>query len=164
MNEPEKPPKKRRPKGVPEASSSASLARMQHQAREATAAEATLGAALRERGLPFEVQKQVLPQFRRRADFVFAATKVAVMVDGCFWHACPIHATWPKANAEWWRAKIEANQRRDRATNDALVAAGWAVVRVWEHEPPEAAAARIVEVVDRRAGDDEPEGELVEAP
>lgn len=136
---------------------------MQHQARAATAAEATLGAALSERGLAYEVQQRVLPQFRRRTDFVFTATRVAVMVDGCFWHACPLHATWPKANAAWWRAKIETNQRRDRATNAALVAAGWAVVRVWEHESPDAAAERIVEVIDRRAEDDGPTGELIEA-
>ena len=103
----------------------------------------------------FETQTRVLPQFRRRADIVFVASRVAVMVDGCFWHACPVHATWPKANADWWRAKIEANQQRDRETDAALEAAGWTVVRVWEHESTEEAARRVIEAVDERVERDE---------
>jgi DNA mismatch endonuclease (patch repair protein) len=72
---------------------------------------------------------------------------VAVLVDGCFWHGCPKHMTWPKANAEWWRAKIGANVARDRRTDADLREAGWAVVRVWEHEDPHDAADRVEAVV-----------------
>jgi DNA mismatch endonuclease (patch repair protein) len=70
-----------------------------------------------------------------------------VFVDGCFWHGCPEHGTWPKQNADWWREKIEANQRRDRDTDARLQAAGWTVIRVWEHEDPTQAADQIVEIV-----------------
>ena len=86
---------------------------------------------------------------RRRADLVFPGKRVAVFVDGCFWHACPEHASWPKANADWWREKILANQRRDRDTDRRLAEAGWHVIRIWEHESPAIAADRIQEAVDR---------------
>lgn len=74
---------------------------------------------------------------------VFVAARVAVMVDGCFWHGCPEHATWPRANAQWWRQKIEANIARDRDTDARFREAGWNVIRVWEHEDPEVAADRV---------------------
>jgi len=83
---------------------------------------------------------------------VFPGPRVAVFVDGCFWHGCPEHASWPKANAQWWRVKIEANRRRDRDTDERLTRAGWEVVRVWEHEDPGQAAGRIAVVVAARAG------------
>ncbi len=70
---------------------------------------------------------------------MFPRKKVAVYVDGCFWHGCPDHGTWPKNNADWWRSKIEANQARDRDTDAQLRDAGWTVIRVWEHEAAEAA-------------------------
>ena len=69
-----------------------------------------------------------------RPDFVFRKERVAVFVDGCFWHGCPKHATWPANRAAWWRAKIEGNRSRDRRVNRALRRAGWRVVRVWEHQ------------------------------
>jgi DNA mismatch endonuclease (patch repair protein) len=75
-----------------------------------------------------------LPGLRRRADLVFGTARVAVYVDGCFWHGCPVHGTWPKANAEWWRTKIEANRNRDADTDRRMNEAGWLVIRVWEHE------------------------------
>jgi DNA mismatch endonuclease (patch repair protein) len=86
---------------------------------------------------------------RRRADVVFTRSRVAVFVDGCFWHACPIHATWPKANADWWRAKLKANVERDRDTDRRLGDAGWSVVRVWEHESAADAADRVEDAVRR---------------
>jgi DNA mismatch endonuclease (patch repair protein) len=79
--------------------------------------------------------------------------KVAVFCDGCYWHGCPEHGTWPKANAEWWREKIEANKRRDQDTDAELAAAGWAVIRVWEHQDPKDAARRVAGVVARRESD-----------
>lgn len=68
-----------------------------------------------------------------RPDFVFARARVAVFVDGCFWHGCPRHATWPKTNAAFWREKILTNRRRDRAVNRLLKKSGWRVLRIWQH-------------------------------
>jgi len=72
-------------------------------------------------------------------------------VDGCFWHRCPDHATFPKANADWWAEKLDRNVERDRATDEALAAKGWTVIRVWEHEDPGKAADGIEEVIRKRA-------------
>jgi DNA mismatch endonuclease (patch repair protein) len=72
---------------------------------------------------------------------------VLVYVDGCFWHGCPEHLVWPKNNAEFWRVKIERNRQRDAAVTNVLTAAGWTVVRVWEHEVPVEAALRVGDVV-----------------
>lgn len=69
-----------------------------------------------------------------KPDFVFPKLKLAVFVDGCFWHGCPKHATWPKHNAGFWRKKIAANRSRDRRVNRTLRDRGWRVVRIWEHE------------------------------
>ncbi len=84
---------------------------------------------------------------RRRADIVFGPAKVAVYVDGCFWHSCPEHATVPKNNREWWVEKLAANVARDRDTDRQLREAGWEVVRVWEHEDMEVAADRVMRAV-----------------
>ena len=81
-----------------------------------------------------------------RPDFVFRPARVAVFVDGCFWHACPLHGTQPAGNAAFWKAKLEANKRRDRATSSALRRAGWVVVRLWEHDVktrPDACVRRV---------------------
>jgi DNA mismatch endonuclease (patch repair protein) len=75
---------------------------------------------------------------------------VAVFVDGCFWHGCPDHGTWPTNNAEFWRNKIETNVRRDRETDVQMAEAGWTVIRVWEHEDPNRAAAQVAAVVRKR--------------
>lgn len=72
-------------------------------------------------------------QLAVRPDFVFPRLKLAVFVDGCFWHACPLHATKPKGNAAFWRRKFAANIARDRCVNRALRKAGWRVLRIWEH-------------------------------
>ena len=69
-----------------------------------------------------------------RPDFVFPTPRIAVFVDGCFWHACPLHGTRPVGNASFWAVKLEANRRRDRLTTASLRRAGWVVVRVWEHD------------------------------
>lgn len=81
---------------------------------------------------------------------MFPAAKVAVYVDGCYWHRCPDHATVPKANRDWWIAKLEGNVERDRDTDARLGSAGWEVVRVWEHEAISDAADRVEAVVKRR--------------
>ncbi|UFN51597.1 very short patch repair endonuclease (plasmid) [Roseomonas sp. OT10] len=105
--------------------------------------ELALRSALHRLGLRFRLQRRLLPGSTRTADVVFPAARVAVFLDGCFWHGCPVHGTWPKRNGDWWRAKIEANRRRDRDTDERLTALGWRVVRVWEHEVPAEAAERV---------------------
>ena len=115
---------------------------MQATRQKNTKPEKALQAELARLGLTFEVDTRPLPQLPRRADIVFRPEQVAVFVDGCFWHGCPIHGTWPKENADFWRQKIEANKARDLNTDQALENAGWSVVRVWEHESKEAAAYR----------------------
>jgi DNA mismatch endonuclease (patch repair protein) len=86
-------------------------------------------------------------------DIAFTKAHVAVFVDGCFWHQCPEHRTSPAANSDWWATKLAKNQARDAATNEHLHELGWKVVRIWEHEDPAEAAARIRdEVLAKRAG------------
>ena len=123
---------------------------MQATRRRDTAAEIAVRHLLHARGLRYRVDREVLPGIRRRADIVFVTARVAVFVDGCFWHSCPRHRTSPKANAAWWAAKLAENRRRDAHTNRRLRNAGWHVVRVWEHEAPSKAAARIVTIVRAR--------------
>ncbi len=121
----------------------ATSARMSRQRRTGTDPELALRRELHRRGLRYFVDRAPIRGQRRRADLVFPRRRVAVYVDGCFWHRCPQHATDPKNNAEWWAAKLAGNVARDRATDAALIAAGWRVVRVWEHEDPVRAADRV---------------------
>jgi DNA mismatch endonuclease (patch repair protein) len=81
---------------------------------------------------------------RVRPDIAFTARRVAVFVDGCFWHCCPEHGSKPAVNVGYWDPKLRRNVERDRAADTALAAAGWEVVRVWEHEPLEAAVAAVL--------------------
>ncbi|MGW0022053.1 very short patch repair endonuclease [Rhodococcus sp. NPDC003382] len=116
---------------------------MSRQRRRDTAPEVALRRELHRRGLRFFVDRAPLPGLRRRADLVFPRRHLAVYVDGCFWHRCPVHATDPKNNSEWWAAKLAGNVARDRDTDARLAAAGWTVVRIWEHEDPLVAADRV---------------------
>lgn len=118
-------------------------ARMRAQRRRDTAPEVALRRELHRRGARFFVDRAPLPGLRRRADLVFPRKRVAVYVDGCFWHSCPQHATSPKNNAQWWADKLASNVVRDRDTDTRLAAAGWSVVRIWEHEDPAEAADRV---------------------
>jgi DNA mismatch endonuclease (patch repair protein) len=122
---------------------------MKAQRTRDTAAELAVRSALHRLGLRFKVNRPVIG-LRRKADVVFPTEKVAVFIDGCFWHGCPLHATWPKANADFWRAKIEANKARDRATDETLEAAGWTVLRCWEHELPREVGQRVLAVITAR--------------
>ncbi len=124
-------------------------ARFRRQRRRDTGPELALRRALHSRGLRYRVDVSPITGMRSRADILFTKARVAVFVDGCFWHGCPEHATAPKNNAEWWRQKIEANRQRDERVTAQLQKAGWAVERVWEHEDPEIAADRIVELVSK---------------
>jgi DNA mismatch endonuclease (patch repair protein) len=122
---------------------------MERQSRRDTKPELALRRAVWRLGLRYRVDIAPIPG-RRRADLVFTRAKVAVYVDGCFWHSCPTHATIPKANREWWIEKLDTNVRRDRDTDRRLAEAGWTVIRVWEHEVVDAAAERIALVVRAR--------------
>jgi DNA mismatch endonuclease (patch repair protein) len=136
---------------TPPASTPEIRARMQRTRTRDTPGEVALRKLLHARGYRYRID-QPLPGLRRRADLVFARDRLAVFVDGCFWHACPIHATWPKTNGDWWRAKILGNVFRDRDTDRRLADLDWTVVRVWEHEDPGLAADRVeVELVRVRA-------------
>jgi DNA mismatch endonuclease, patch repair protein len=120
---------------------------MRRQGRRDTEPERRLRRILFARGLRYRVDRAPLPGVRRRADILFGPSKVAVYVDGCFWHACPEHATVPKNNQEWWIEKLAANVARDRDTDRQLHAAGWRVIRIWEHEDMEMAADRVMRAV-----------------
>jgi DNA mismatch endonuclease, patch repair protein len=123
---------------------------MQLTPRRDTPCELAVRSAVHAMGLRFKVDWP-LPGTRRRADLAFVGAKVVVFVDGCFWHGCPEHATWPRANASWWREKIEGNMRRDRHTDALLERQGWRVLRFWEHEDSERVARAINRVVRTRS-------------
>jgi DNA mismatch endonuclease (patch repair protein) len=129
----------------PPASSDEALRRMRNTLQRDTPPERRIRSALHARGARYRVQAAPLEDLRRRrADIVFRRERVAVFVDGCFWHSCPEHGTLPKANREWWYAKLAANRCRDADTDERLRAAGWEPVRVWEHDDPDEAACRIL--------------------
>jgi len=121
--------------------------RMAKVRQKGTDAEIKLRRELYRNGLRYRVSYVVLQRPRRVADVAFPGIKIAIFVDGCFWHGCPKHATWPKQNAEFWRQKIKTNRSRDADTNGKLEAIGWQVVRVWEHESPVTAAESISRLV-----------------
>ena len=112
-----------------------------------TDVELALRKELHAKGLRYRLHVPLLTKPRRVADIVFSSAKVAVFVDGCFWHGCPEHASWPKSNAQFWREKIEANRARDLDTDQRLQASGWQVVRVWAHECALQAAERIEDII-----------------
>ncbi|MFE0327945.1 very short patch repair endonuclease [Streptomyces sp. NPDC058960] len=124
--------------------------RMSRQRSRNTEVEVLLRRELHRAGLRYRVHRRPLPGVRREADVVFGPARVAVFVDGCYWHGCPEHATWPKTNADFWRTKITRNQERDRDTDRKLIEAGWMPMRVWEHEDPAVAARKIADVVRQR--------------
>ena len=125
----------------------ATSARLSKQRRRDTKPEVALRRELHRRGLRYFVDRAPLKGMRRRADVVFPRRKVAVYVDGCFWHSCPIHATQPRNNAQWWADKLSANVARDRNTDERLEAEGWTVVRVWAHEPAADVAEKVAQAL-----------------
>jgi DNA mismatch endonuclease, patch repair protein len=128
----------------PIASSFSAKRRMELQRQKNTGPETRIRSVLHKIGLRYRIDYQPLGNFRRKVDIVFVKHKVAVFVDGCFWHGCPIHGTWPKSNPKFWREKIETNRKRDAQTTHVLIEAGWKVLRVWEHEPTDITIKKIL--------------------
>ena len=135
---------------VPFATTAEVRKRMQRQSRRDTDPEMAVRRALFALKLRYRVHRAVLDDRRRRVDIVFPGARVAVFVDGCFWHCCPHHGTLPRVNRWFWLPKLRKNRARDRATDRSLRAACWRVVRVWEHEDPVRAAERVWRAVMRR--------------
>jgi DNA mismatch endonuclease (patch repair protein) len=112
--------------------------------RKDSAAERALRSELHRRGRRFRVDFPVSVEGRPpRPDVVFTRAKVAVFVDGCFWHGCPSHGGKPRRNTTYWNPKIARNIERDQEQNERLTAAGWRVLRFWEHEDPKTAADHV---------------------
>jgi DNA mismatch endonuclease (patch repair protein) len=108
-----------------------------------TRPEVRLRSLLHRRGLRFRVHLPPVNSVRRTADLAFTHWRLAVLVDGCFWHGCSEHFVLPATNGAYWSAKIEGNRVRDRATDAAFRRAGWTVLRVWEHTPVEDACQKV---------------------
>lgn len=123
--------------------------RMRGQRTRGTGPELALRAALRYLGATgYRCQWPLPLEGRpRTADLAWPGRRLAVFVDGCFWHGCPDHLCPTRNNRSWWAAKAAGNRTRDAATTEQLAALGWDVVRVWEHEHPREAAARVLEVL-----------------
>ncbi len=132
------------------ASSAAVRRNMQAIKSSDTGPEKAVRSLLHADGLRYRVGRRPLPGLRRTADIVFGPTKVAVFIDGCYWHGCPDHYTLPKTNSGYWSPKIEGNRLRDRDTDARLLAAGWLILRFWEHEDPAVCADKIADAVRTR--------------
>jgi DNA mismatch endonuclease (patch repair protein) len=121
---------------------------MRRNLKRDTRPEVALRSELHGRGARFRVNHLVhVDGISVRPDVVFTRREVAVFVDGCFWHGCPQHGNMPRRNSEYWRPKLERNARRDALVTERLSAAGWNVLRVWEHEPVSQAADEVMQIV-----------------
>jgi DNA mismatch endonuclease, patch repair protein len=120
--------------------------------RSESEVERELRSRLHRSGLRFRKHASPVPGLRCKADVVFTRKRIAVFLDGCFWHRCPLHGSEPKANGKWWKTKLDANVARDRRNDAALAAAGWQVLRFWAHEPLDAIVSRISAAI--RGADD----------
>jgi DNA mismatch endonuclease (patch repair protein) len=124
---------------------------MRANTRRDTRPELAVRRQLHRAGLRFFVDRSLrLPDRVVRPDITFTRVRVAVFIDGCFWHACPEHGTQPAHNHGYWGPKLQRNVARDRAVDRALQHAGWLSLRYWEHETPDGVAASIASVLDGR--------------
>ncbi|WP_343951473.1 very short patch repair endonuclease [Nonomuraea longicatena] len=134
------------------ASSEATRASMRANKGRDTKPELALRRAVYALGLRYRVSRRPVKSIRRTADLVFMGAKVAVFLDGCFWHGCPTHHTAAATNADYWQRKLQTNRARDAETNRLLEAEGWQVIRIWEHEDTDEAATRVAAAVRTRRG------------
>ncbi|MFF3757958.1 very short patch repair endonuclease [Streptomyces sp. NPDC002185] len=132
------------------ASSEARRRNMQAIRSRDTKPEQLVRRLLHAQGLRYRVAARPLPELRRTADIVFRPVKVAVFIDGCYWHGCPEHYVPPKTNSGYWSDKVARNMARDRDTDQRLEDAGWTVLRFWEHQPSEECAIHIAAEVEKR--------------
>ena len=124
---------------------------MRGNRRRDTRPELRVRSELHRRGLRFRKELAIEANgIRVHADVVFPRARVAVFIDGCYWHSCPEHGTSPRNNVDYWTRKLAGNHERDRRVDAALTASGWCVIRVWEHETPTVAAIAIRAVVESR--------------
>lgn len=131
-------------------SSAAVSQRMSRHPRRDSQPELAVRRLLHKAGVRYRIQVRVPGMRRRTIDIAFPRWKLAVFVDGCFWHGCPTHRSYPVANTDFWRKKIDGNVSRDAETTRHLAATGWVVVRVWEHEAAAAAAAQVLLMLELR--------------
>lgn len=132
---------------------------MRGNRRRDTRPELRLRRALHARGLRYRVDYPVTtPTGRVRVDIAFPRWRIAVFVDGCFWHGCPDHGTEPRHNAEYWRTKIARNRQRDQRNSEGLINAGWTILRLWEHEPVEHGVASVHEAIARKRQEQQSDG------
>lgn len=134
----------------PSPSSEEASRRMKATGGRDTKPEKKLRSLLHNMGLRFRVHQRILEGTQRRADIVFGPSRVAIFVDGCFWHGCREHKSIPKANRAFWKEKISANRRRDADTDRRLRVKGWLPIRIWEHETTPSTAKRIARIVRAR--------------
>ncbi|WP_245878286.1 very short patch repair endonuclease [Streptosporangium subroseum] len=151
MNQDAEPPVAKPKRAYPRASSEGRSRNMRANRRSDTKPEIALRKALHARGYRYRKDFRLdLPGgVRVRPDIVFTARKVAVFVDGCFWHVCPVHGREPTSNEWYWTPKLRRNVERDRTADAALTASGWQVVRLWEHEPLPSAVETVATAIDR---------------
>lgn len=139
------------PGPTPPAANPAAAKLMRRVRSSGTKPELALRSALHRKGLRFVVDRSPPgTDRRRRVDILLRGARIALFVDGCFWHSCPVHGQLPQTNRKWWRLKLRGIALRDRDTDAQLAKAGWLVVRVWEHEAPAEAAQRVFELVTMR--------------
>lgn len=140
--------------GYPEPLDARVSERFRANRRTNTRPERALRSELHARGLRFRKDLPIRVVTRLvRPDVVFTRARIAVFLDGCFWHACPEHGTAPRRNSAYWSRKLQLNVERDRAVDASLSEAGWRVIRAWEHEIPANAAERVVDAVQDRRTD-----------
>lgn len=120
--------------------------------RRDTRPELAVRSRLHALGYRYRVDFRALDRQRLRVDIAFTRAKVAVLIDGCFWHSCPDHATFPKSNSTYWHPKLRRNAERDIENSRLLAEAGWLVLRFWEHESPESVVDTIAGVLEAKKG------------
>jgi DNA mismatch endonuclease (patch repair protein) len=136
----------------PEPSSEHASATMRANRSTDTGPELRLRSILHQRGLRFRKNYAPVPGYRCRVDIVFPVSRLAVFVDGCWWHHCPVHGEVPKANYDFWLAKFDDNRQRDARNSEALRAEGWLVLRFWEHEDLREMADQVEAIVRNHKG------------
>lgn len=122
---------------------------MKSNRRRDTLPELAVRRLLHAAGVRYRVDFAPLHGLRSRADIVFTRRRIAVYIDGCFWHGCPLHASSPKTNTDYWLPKLAANAARDEEATQRLRHAGWTVLRFWEHENPVDVSSKIIDAVSR---------------